>query len=234
MDEATGMTTTTPIQLGPYYTRGIRFRETAKAIERVRPRSLLNIGCQYGYLESVLPDEIDVVSIDVNSDALEMARGVNAAKRNRRFLLLDLFDLPTTVAAGSFDAVVMSEVTEHVADDVAAMRVARDCLRPGGYLYLTVPSLTRFPNRVRQVIRKKPQFMTPNHLREYTVQSGRALAEDAGFEVVEMAGLDLRLPNDVFMRRVVPIDFPVRHWLATRWPSIATYLLYVCRKPEED
>ncbi|MEX2598575.1 MAG: class I SAM-dependent methyltransferase [Dehalococcoidia bacterium] len=222
----------TPLRLGPYYTKGIRFRETAKAIEETSPHSVLNIGCQYGYLELVLPDEMRVLSIDVLPDALEMAKAVNAGKPNREFKLLDLFDLPRTVPAASFGAVVMSEVTEHLEDDLAAMHVAKDCLRPGGTLFLTVPSLTRFPNRLRRLMGKKPTYMTPNHLREYTVESGRELAERAGFEVQRIVGLDFRLPNDVFMRRFVPIDFPPRHWLATRWPGIATYVLYVCRKPE--
>jgi hypothetical protein len=73
----------TPLKLGPYFTKGIRFRETAKAVLRAQPESVLVIGCQYGYLESVLPDEIRTLSIDIVPASIEMAKAVNAGKPRR-------------------------------------------------------------------------------------------------------------------------------------------------------
>ncbi|MET0909494.1 MAG: class I SAM-dependent methyltransferase, partial [Ilumatobacteraceae bacterium] len=41
---------------------------------------------------------------------------------------------------GSFDAAIVSEVLEHVADDVAALRDIRRVVRPGGLIAITVPN----------------------------------------------------------------------------------------------
>ena len=50
---------------------------------------------------------------------------------------------PLPERPGSFDVAVLSEVLEHVRDPHAVLREARDALRPGGEVLITVPFVLR-------------------------------------------------------------------------------------------
>jgi ubiquinone/menaquinone biosynthesis C-methylase UbiE len=93
-----------------------------------RPGTVLDAGCGSGFvtrwLQVGLPDA-RIAGVDVSNDALRRAsRRVPEAS----FSSADVHDLP--FPDGSFDLVVCTEVLEHVADPVAAMRelarVSRD------------------------------------------------------------------------------------------------------------
>jgi SAM-dependent methyltransferase len=96
-------------------------------------------------------------------------------------------------ADGAFDAVLLSEVLEHVDDDAGALREAVRLLRPGGLALLSVPHLdfpfawdplnkvlARFGTRIR---RGPFAGIWANHARLYTPEALRRLAESAGLDV---------------------------------------------------
>ena len=165
---------------------GIRFREVARAIEQVGPQTLLVMGCGNGYLESILSPAICTVSVDIDEEDLAVARALNKDKANRDFRLLDLYDLPQVVTAASFEAVVISEVLEHLEDDVKALEVAHYCLASEGTLFLSVPNVRRFQNRPRYILGLKPSYMARDHRREYTLDSILELVRRTGFRCVSM------------------------------------------------
>ncbi len=82
--------------------------------------------------------------------------------------------------AGSFDAVVLSHVIEHVADPLALLSACRGVLRPGGVLALSTPNVASRGHR-----RFGPQWLhldVPRHLLLFSQASLAALLERAGFE----------------------------------------------------
>jgi ubiquinone/menaquinone biosynthesis C-methylase UbiE len=60
-----------------------------------------------------------------------------SADSNRIDIVCDIVSIP--VESGSFDAVMCTEVLEHVPDPIAALSEISRVLRPGGYLLLTAP-----------------------------------------------------------------------------------------------
>ena len=206
----------------------MRFRELARAIEQIRPKNLLVIGCGNGYLESTLSDMISILSVDIKDEELEVARALNKGKYNREFTNISLYDLPAIIEPGRFEAVVLSELLEHLEDDVGALKVAHHCLAPEGTLFVTVPNIHRFQNLFRQCLGRSPKYMSKSHIREYTLEDGVAMVENAGFSCQRTAGLDFWLPKDQLTRFVLPVGSPIRRRIASTRPNLATWYLLVC------
>jgi ubiquinone/menaquinone biosynthesis C-methylase UbiE len=93
-----------------------------------------------------------------------------------------------------FDGVLLSEILEHIDDDVAGLREVRRVLKPGGVVAITVPN-ANYPfwwdpiNKTLETvfhtkIRRGPLAgIWANHERLYEREQLRVVVEAAGFEV---------------------------------------------------
>lgn len=96
----------------------------------------------------------------------------------------------------TFDAVILSEILEHIDDDVAGLKEALRVLKPGGVVAITVPN-ANYPfwwdpiNKTLETLFNTHIQHGPfagiwaNHVRLYTRDQLRTAALDAGFEVEE-------------------------------------------------
>ncbi len=102
---------------------------------------VLDFGCGPGYLlEKMAARGIAAEGVDFSRESVEKARqrlGAGAAGRVR---LAEA--IPTTLAAGSFDAVFLVETVEHLLDDDLEPTLAelRRLTRPGGDIVVTTPN----------------------------------------------------------------------------------------------
>src|SRR4051812_12186073 len=93
------------------------------------------LGCGTGGNIAPFADKHDVVGVECSPHALAHARRT-LGNRIRYGKLPEQIDLP----ASSFDVVLMTDVLEHIDDDVAAARAALRLVRNGGILIATVPA----------------------------------------------------------------------------------------------
>lgn len=100
-----------------------------------RPR-VADLGCGCGMMPYQLREAYDVVGLDGSAVAVEFA-----ARRGVRIVQGQLpGPIPPELAPGTFDAVLMLDVLEHLEHDVESAAAAAGLLRPGGALICTVPA----------------------------------------------------------------------------------------------
>ncbi len=98
--------------------------------------SILEVGCGGGFLSAALVgDGWREVASDVSYDAARFARDRGATDA----LVFDAGG-GWPFADGSFDAVLMTDVLEHLDEDETALAEAGRILRPGGAVVVTVPA----------------------------------------------------------------------------------------------
>lgn len=98
-------------------------RQVTQVLTTIQPRSILEVGCGEGYLLSVLHQEFPATimrGLDINSEALAEGRTLFSHLDLRSG---DIFHIGEPDA--SWDVVIASEVLEHLADPVAALRELR-------------------------------------------------------------------------------------------------------------
>jgi SAM-dependent methyltransferase len=127
---------------------------------------LLDLGCGTGWLAEHFEH---YTGVDGSRDAV-----ARAAAKGRNVLHGDL-DEPLPFAERSFDAVVMKDVLEHVADPVALVREVQRVLRPGGVVFASSPDAQRWV------------WDDYTHKRPFTRKSYRLLFADQGFDVERVA-----------------------------------------------
>jgi SAM-dependent methyltransferase len=198
--------------------------------------TVLDIGCGDGSAAATAADALTghrLIGVDWSQDALR-----RAATRIPCAVRGELTDGGLPFASATADAVLFSEVVEHLVDPDAALDELRRVLRPGGHLMLSTPNLAAWYNRglllagVQPVfsevsmrrIHGRPGTQVVGHLRLYTARALRGFLTASGFDVVRIAGA----PYHDVPRPLRPLDRAACHV-----PSLASILLAHARRRRE-
>ncbi|MEN8656000.1 class I SAM-dependent methyltransferase [Streptomyces sp. 21So2-11] len=201
------------------------------------PATVLDIGCGDGTAAATAAPLISghrVIGVDWSQDALR-----RASTRINHVVRGELTDGGLPFADGSADAVLFSEVIEHLVDPDSALDEIRRVLTPGGHLMLSTPNLAAWYNRVLLLAGVQPVFSEVSlraihgrpgrevvgHLRLYTARALRQFLTASGFDVVRIAGA----PFHGVPRPLRPVDR-----LACAAPSAASILLVHARRRAGD
>jgi SAM-dependent methyltransferase len=148
----------------------------------VTPRAL-ELGCSHGsFLEQLRKRGWECVGIEPAEEVARRATERGFDVRVRSLESVVAAD-SRSFAASSFDAVVAWMVIEHLHDPLATLRVARDLLKPGGTLSISVPNFGCWERRAFG--RYWYALQLPTHLQHFTTASLRRMLEASGFELVE-------------------------------------------------
>jgi 2-polyprenyl-3-methyl-5-hydroxy-6-metoxy-1,4-benzoquinol methylase len=154
----------------------------------VRPdASILELGCGAGATGASALSEhkcARYVGIELDERAAELARG-----RLSEVFVGNVERLKLPFAEQSFDALIMSEVLEHLLDPWTTVRDLAGFLKPGGLVMASVPNISHH-RIVRDLLKGRFELrdfgiMDRTHLRWFTPQSFTGLFEQAGIQVDE-------------------------------------------------
>lgn len=157
--------------------RGVRH---ARRIHKYagKPGRLLDVGAGDGYLVHAAKE------IGWQAEGLEFS--VPRIQRAKRWFNIDLqrhdiFEAP--FAPGSFDALTMFQLIEHVHDPVAIIRRAHELLKPGGILAMSTPNVLTYRRKKRGV----ETWKIPIHLFFFSPRTLVEVVEKNGFTVARKA-----------------------------------------------
>ncbi len=142
----------------------------ADFLTRLRPDSeLLEVGPGHGLLLALAAAviavpvtgwDISAASIAATRDALKAIGAQPVLLRN-----VDIMEAPT---AARFDAVVASELLEHLEDPTAALLRLQELTRPGGFLFLNIPVNSPAPDNIFM-------WTTPEEILEFAASTGLSI-----------------------------------------------------------
>jgi SAM-dependent methyltransferase len=151
---------------------------------------VLDLGCGSGrHSFAALVRGADVVSLDKSrsevATVVEMTvamaqSGEIGDSAQRGAVVADIGNLP--FAASSFDRVFASEVFEHLAEDVRAMREVARIVRPGGIVAVTVPRAG--PERANWALSDAYHEVEGGHVRIYRRRDLVSLLHATGLRVI--------------------------------------------------
>jgi trans-aconitate methyltransferase len=154
-----------------------------------RPQArILDVGCGCGANARAVLERAPaarVFGVEPNAHAAELA-----AEACAQVFHGDVAAWQKSAPADPFDAVVLSDVLEHVADPVAFLRALRDVPALGGATWIiSVPNYAVWYNRVRTALGRFEYYWSGlydrTHLRFYTRRSVHELLRYCGFSILE-------------------------------------------------
>ena len=160
-----------------------------------QPVRYLDIGCSTGFVvEAARARGWNATGVDLNPSAIEFgqSRGLDL----RTVTLED-----AGFACGTFDAISLFDVLEHLPAPARTLRACIDLLAPGGILFMYVPN---YDSASRLLMGAAAHFIWPtHHLNYYTPATLRDLMARNGLttEFIATEGLDIQ--DYIWYRREV-------------------------------
>jgi len=167
------------------------FRDAKPAfLQLIDPRGLrvLDLGCGGGHNGALLKKAgaREVVGVEIDAGAAQEAR-----KRLDAVVECDLADLdPARLGDQPFDAILASDVLEHLLDSEMVLSRAVACLRPGGAVVVSLPNIANvsvFANLLAKTWpRRSSGIFDRTHVRFFAKRDMVRLLEGAGLSVLRV------------------------------------------------
>jgi methionine biosynthesis protein MetW len=171
---------------------------------------VLDVGCGTGSITEILRNVSGATVIGIEPDE---GRAQRASARGLT-VINDYLSRAVIEKYGPFDFVVFADVLEHLPNPAQLVSLAKDALKPGGAVLVSVPNAAHFYTRLdllRGVIRYEDSGISDaTHLRWFTKLSLRRFFERLGFEVT-FEGHTVFSGMNIYHQRK-PFS-----WLSPRW-----------------
>ncbi|VAX04657.1 hypothetical protein MNBD_ALPHA03-2016 [hydrothermal vent metagenome] len=131
----------------------------------------VDVGCGLGFSSRFIPGNFSYKGIEFSEQTFNFAKNLHSGVKNTEFIQGGFPRLPIEDSVADF--VICTEVIEHIEDDGKAISELYRILKPGGYLWITVPSTYYWQDYFRLI----------GHYRHYTGTLFSKQLENCGFEI---------------------------------------------------
>lgn len=183
------------------------------------PKTVLDVGCGEGNTAAYLKEKFgaEVTGIEINAEAAAVAR-----KKLDHLLhgsIEDAHDLP----ANHFDLILCLDILEHLIDPWAVLKRLAGCLKPEGYLLISLPNIQNWRVLIDLAFGRwdytDSGLMDRTHLRFFTERTAK--------EMISAASLRI----DRFRRSMGPEVKLLNLLTLGLFRSFLTYHLYFLAQP---
>jgi len=141
---------------------------------------VLEIGSSVGYTLKLIKDKVKkAIGLELNKEHAAYANSIG----------METIDKPLTdvnFKEGTFDAIFMFQVLEHIPDPLAFLKETKRVLKPGGVLVVEVPTIHNPLISLYHIDCFKNFWYQAPHLLYFEVDTLRQLIEKASFQVLEI------------------------------------------------
>jgi glycosyltransferase involved in cell wall biosynthesis len=164
-----------------------------KWIRHEKPAEVLEVGTATGYITSEaarLGCSVTGIEQDV-----EMA---DVARPYCREMLVGNVETMDLDGVGSFDAIILGDVLEHLKNPQAVLERLSRLLKPGGKVLMSLPNVANIWIRLNLLLGRfnysRVGILDESHLRFFTLKTAKQLAADSGLDVISTAVTPIPLP----------------------------------------
>lgn len=177
-----------PEEENPYRLEGGKYATHALLAREIGTNStVLDVGCNTGYLGSIAHASNTFFGLDFDARAVEQAR-----QNYQDAVSYDLEHLVPLPWDQRFDTIVFGDVLEHVRNPVATLKFFLSYLADGGKVVVSLPNIANWSIRAQLLLGRfeytDAGILDRTHLHFYTKRSAPQLLRDAGLEVARVQG----------------------------------------------
>ncbi len=159
-------------------------------LQSIGAKRILDIGCGNGIMAKFLIDHgFEVVGLDPGSESVSNFRRLLPEVR---IYQMDIYDDPSTMAEADFDAVISTEVIEHLFFPGKLLEFASAKLKPNGYLLVSTPYHGYVKNLFLSIFNKwdyhHSSLWDGGHIKFWSKSTLGRLFRENGFEVTTFIG----------------------------------------------
>jgi 2-polyprenyl-3-methyl-5-hydroxy-6-metoxy-1,4-benzoquinol methylase len=227
-----------------YFATDSRYMLLEQILRGLPPGKFCDLGCGRGLLLRRLQNHHTCYGTDFDPGAVQYCQSSGLKVQEIDLNTASELPFPGVV----FDAIVISEVMEHLLEPKNALQVLKRHLKPGGTLIVTVPNAVPLFSRLNLFFGRTVAWLHypsqetdgSGHIRFYTMESMSRLLETKGFIVEHVSGVSFRMNGHFWARlcywlpwvlciRSKAVHAKMDLWLGKTMPGLSPGLFFVCK-----